>query len=182
MRARRIGQRRVRVERGGEARQRLLFFTGFEERLSAAEERRHICRIRGECPRKPVGRGLEVLSRERHVAETRFRWIEIGRVLERGAEPAFCLPQIPGLERVPRDPVRGCGRRALERLRNRREDERGIARNGWRRNRLGRTGRDRASCKGCKEKQDPALPCLPSFVLRPWSFEERRTKNEARRD
>ena len=94
-------ERRIGLERGIEALQRLLLLTQGQQRLGAAAERRRIPRIEHYRAIEVQQRVLVLLVREGDVAEPDFRRIERGRLLERGGEVPFGRAKVPGLQPAP---------------------------------------------------------------------------------
>ena len=71
------------------------------ERLSAADERRHVLLVGLERPVEERQRGLRLLARELHVAEAGRGGIEARRRLQRRGELALGVLQVAGLEEPP---------------------------------------------------------------------------------
>ena len=109
-----VGQRRIDGERRLERGDRVGVAVEREQRLAAAEQRRHVSRLLADLQR-PVEmrqRRLRVLPRQLDVAEGRLRRIEGRRRLQRRGELALGRLQIAGLQERPAAPLdlapRGC--------------------------------------------------------------------------
>ena len=94
-------QRRIGLERGVEALQRLLLLPQCQQRLGAATERRRVSRVDHHRAIEVQQRILLLLVRQRHVAEPDFRRIERRRLLERGGEVPLGRAKISGLQPAP---------------------------------------------------------------------------------
>ncbi len=100
---RQIGQRRIDGERRLERGERVALAIQREQRLAAADQRRHIVVLRAELERavEMRQRRLRVLARQLDVAERGFGRIERRLCLQRRRELALGVPEIAGLQERP---------------------------------------------------------------------------------